>query len=246
MYFTDSHIHLQDYATAEAKKVVSEARKANVMEFAVPSTSPDDWQKVVDLSKKIQGVTAAIGVHPWCVESSEFSKLEELEKFLRKYPKLWVGECGIDRIKNPDIRKQHEFFARQIELANKYDRALIIHAVKADEEIGKYFSVLPKRTIFHSFTGSAEWGKKIQKAGFYLGLNFSFFQKENYAEMLQQFDLNKILLETDAPYQPNKGYIGNIPKNLPLLVSAMAATGKLSEIEISAVLAQNWKNFNRV
>jgi len=245
MYFTDSHIHLQDYAATEVKNVVAEAHKANVREFVVPSSAPNDWQKIVALTKNMPGVIGAIGVHPWCVEKSEPSALDLMEKILKKNHKLWVGECGIDRIKNPDTEKQHEFFLRQIELADKYNRAVIIHAVKADEEIARYFEILPKRTIFHSFTGSIEWGKKIQSAGFYLGLNFSFFKKENYVEMLQQLDLNRILLETDAPYQQTKGYVSNVPKNLPVLISGMAAVGKLSEIEVSAIVAQNWKNFNQ-
>ena len=243
MFYTDSHIHLQDFAFSEAKKVVDDAIRNNVKEFVVPSAKPEDWKSIVKITKRFDNVIGAIGVHPWCVENADVSLIQTMEKFLKKHPALWIGECGIDTIHNPETKKQCEFFEAQIELAQKYNRALIIHAVKADNLLSAYFSKLPQQTIFHSFTGSLEWGKKIQKAGFYLGINFSFFKKDNAAQMLKTLDLTKILLETDAPYQPRKGYIRNVPENLPVLASAMAAILNLSETEICAVLSKNWKTF---
>ena len=56
--------------------------------------------------------------------------------------------------------------------------------------------------------------------------------------MITNLDLSKILLETDAPYQPRKGYIQNVPENLPVLASAMAAILNMSETEICAVLSK--------
>lgn len=243
MFYTDSHIHLQDFAFSEAKEVVNSALRNNVREFVVPSAKPDDWKSIVKITKRFDNVVGAIGVHPWCVENADVSLIQTMEKFLKKNSSLWIGECGIDTIHNPETEKQCEFFEAQIELAQKYNRALIIHAVKADNILSSYFQKLPEQTIFHSFTGSLEWGKKIQKAGFYLGINFSFFKKKNAPEMITNLDLSKILLETDAPYQPRKGYIQNVPENLPVLASAMAAILNMSETEICAVLSKNWKTF---
>lgn len=244
MYYTDSHIHLQDYTSSEVKNVVTNALKNNVRCFVNVSSSPDDWQSVIKMSKRFSGIIPAIGIHPWHAEKADEAKFKILEKYLQKYPDLWLGECGIDRIKNPDTKVQSEVFSRQIELANKYARPLIIHAVKAENEMYQFLPLLPKRTIFHSFGGSAEWGQKIQSFGFYLGLNFSFFKKDDAAEILPKLDLHKILLETDAPYQPNKGYVRNQPENLPVLVAAIGAIYGLSEIKIAAILTENWRNFN--
>ena len=245
MYYTDSHIHLQDYTPEEAKNVMTAAIKADVREFIVPSSNPTDWQKIIDLTKQYSDITGAIGIHPWCVENTEYFALDILENLLIENPKLWLGECGIDRIKNPNIDRQREFFIKQIELATRYNRPLIIHSVKADDKIGEFFSILPKRTIFHSFTGSLEWGKKIQKAGFYLGINFTFFRKESAAETLQNLDLSKILIETDAPYQQIKGFVKNSPENLPILVLKIAEALNLSIEEISSILAQNRNTFKQ-
>ena len=243
MYYTDSHIHLQDYSLAEAAHVIKNAQRNNVHQFVVPSSKPDDWDDVIKTTKRFKNTIGAVGIHPWYAENIDSSALQCLEECLQTHPSLWIGECGIDRIKNPDTQNQKDVFRSQIELANKYKRPLIIHSVKADAEIGEFFDLLPKQTIFHSFTGSLEWGQKIQKAGFYIGINFSFFNKSNANEMLQKLDVGKILLETDAPYQPLKGYVSNTPDNLPVLAAAMAAIYRCSETEIVSLLYNNMKNF---
>lgn len=246
MYYADSHIHLQDYTSSEVKNVVTNALRNNVREFVVPSSNPCDWKNIIKITKRFSNVIGAIGIHPWCVEKTDISLLQTMEKYLQKHTDLWVGECGIDRAKDFDTQKQHDFFIHQIELAVKYNRPLIIHAVKADKDCSELFDLLPQRTVFHSFSGSIEWGQAIQRHGFYLGINFSFFKKDNSTQMLQKLDLNKILLETDAPYQPSKSYVSNLPENLPVLASGIAAVCGLSEIEFSALLSQNWKNFKQI
>lgn len=245
MHFTDSHIHLQDYLPAAAKKIYEAAHKNNVCEFVVPSAHPSDWAKVIKILRQFPDTIGALGIHPWYVDEAAENQLEILDKYLQKYPHLWVGECGIDRLKNQNIAKQRLFFEQQIDLALKYNRPMIIHAVKADSEMNDFLPVLPQRSIFHSFNGTLEWGKKLQNQGFYLGLNFSFFKKNEAAKILMQLNLEQILLETDAPYQPNKGYVKNSPENLPVLVAAIAAVCDLSETKVSAILAQNFKKFNQ-
>ncbi len=245
MHYTDTHVHLQDYKISEAKKLVAEASVNNVCEFVVPSSNPDDWDKVIKTARLFKCTIPAIGIHPWYAQSYDKNRLTDMEKYLKKYPDLWVGECGLDRAKDIDEKKQYDLLTAQIELANKYERPLILHNVKADDLFAGLLSILPKRTIFHSFTGSVEWGKKIQKNEFYLGIGFAFFKKKNAPETLKQLDLDKILLETDAPYQQRKGYVKNSSENLPVLASAMAAILGLSETGILAMLAHNWKTFNK-
>ena len=245
MHLADSHIHLQDYPSNEAQKVYEHAIKNNVCEFVVPSAHPTDWQKVLNTLHRFSGTIGAIGIHPWYIDSGTDIHFEILEKYLQKHSELWVGECGIDRIKNPDTSKQIPHLIRQAELAVKYNRPLLVHCVKADKEFEQLFPILPKKTLFHSFAGSLEWGKILQKNGFYLGLNFSFFKKDESVEMLKQLDLNKILLETDAPYQPNKGYVKNSPENLPVLASAISAVRGLSETEVEAILNRNFNEFKQ-
>lgn len=242
MHFLDSHIHLQDYKTQEVKNVVNNAAKNNVMRFINASAHPKDWETVRELAKQYPQIIPAFGVHPWYVGVIGAGWISKLEQYLLSIPQALVGECGIDRLKNSDIALQMNILLPQIELANKYGRPLIIHAVKANTEFSELFSILPERTVFHSFTGSAEWGREIQKHGFFLGLNFSVLRKKNIAEILHYINLERVLLETDGPYQNNtEGE--TLPQNLPSLAEQVASFTGVSTAEFMDILADSQRKF---
>lgn len=241
--FADTHIHLQDYKTQDVKNVVTSAIKNNVKRFINPSAHPSDWQSVADLARQYPEIIPAFGVHPWHIAEAASGWESVLEKYLQQNPSAWVGECGIDRLKNADITSQIDVLLKHIELAHKYNRPLIIHAVKADEDMRKLFPNLPKRTIFHSFTGSGEWGKAIQKHGFYLGLNFSILRKKNAGEILSRLDLKKLLLETDGPYQNIERGTETLPQNLPFLAQKISALLQIPYPEFAAIITHNQTAF---
>ena len=243
MNYTDTHIHLQDYSPADVKNVVTNANKNNVCEFVNISSHPTDWQKVLDIAAEFKGIIPAIGVHPWYIAEAVADWTERLESLLQQNPQLWLGECGIDRLKNPNTGEQMEILQKQIALAQKYQRPLIIHAVKSDGILRPLLTVLPEKTIFHSFTGSAEWGKELQKYGFYLGLNFSILRKKNYPELLQRLNIQQLLLETDGPYQSGQKGVQSLPQKLPLLAEKIAAALGIWTNEFSEIIAANWQKF---
>ena len=243
MNYTDTHIHLQDYSPADVKNVVTNANKNNVCEFVNISSHPTDWQKVLDIAAEFKGIIPAIGVHPWYIAEAVADWTERLESLLQQNPQLWLGECGIDRLKNPNTGEQMEILQKQIALVQKYQRPLIIHAVKADEILRPLLTVLTEKTIFHSFTGSAEWGKELQKYGFYLGLNFSILRKKNYPELLQRLNIQQLLLETDGPYQSGQKGVQSLPQKLPLLAEKIAAALGIWTNEFSEIIAANWQKF---
>lgn len=242
--YTDSHIHLQDYKTHNIKNVVTNAIKNNVVHFINPSAHPSDWETVAALAAQYPEVTPAFGVHPWYIADIAPDWRQKLEFYLEQNPAAYVGECGVDRLKNPDTAAQIDIFKCHIELAKQYRRPLIIHAVKADSEMSELFPVLPPRTVFHSFTGSAEWGKNIQKHGFYIGLNFSILRKKNTAEILNALDLNRILLETDGPYQNIERGVETLPQNLPTLAQKIAELREIPYAELAQIIAANQTEFS--
>lgn len=243
MHFLDSHIHLQDYKTQEVKNVVNNAAKNNVTHFINASAHPNDWTTIKELAFKYPQIIPAFGVHPWYIGDLPDKWQEKLEQYLLQNPRAIVGECGIDRLKNSDINAQINILLPQIELANKHNRALIIHAVKANTEFTELFPVLPRRTVFHSFTGSAEWGQEIQKHGFFIGINFSILRKKNAAEILRGISLKNILLETDGPYQNNTDG-ETLPQNLPLLAEKISSLADIPLDEFADILADNQRNFS--
>lgn len=243
MIYADTHIHLQDYNPADVKNIVTNANKNNVCEFVNASSHPTDWQKVLDIAAEFMEIIPAIGVHPWYITETAADWVERLENLLQQNSKLWLGECGIDRLKNSDTAKQLAILQTEIALAQKYQRPLIIHAVKADEILRPLLSALPAKTIFHSFTGSTEWGKELQKHGFYLGLNFSILRKKNYENLLRRLNIRQLLLETDGPYQSGHKNLPSLPQNLPLLAEKISAVFNLTAEEFSEIIATNWRTF---
>ena len=243
MLYADSHIHLQDYKTQDIKNIVNTAQKNGVFVFVNASSHPSDWQKIAELTDEYPCVIPAFGIHPWYINDAPENWHKRLEQYLRKYPNAWVGECGIDRLKNKDIETQTKILLSQVELAKSFNRPLIIHSVKADEPIRNLFTKLPQKTIFHSFTGSVEWGRQIQQNSFYIGLNFSILRKKNAEEIVKNLNLTQILLETDGPYQNLERGTETLPQNLPDLSEKIAQMLNITHSELQNILQQNWQNF---
>ncbi|MBR3676125.1 MAG: TatD family hydrolase [Alphaproteobacteria bacterium] len=241
--YVDSHIHLQDYKTQDIKNVVTNAAQNGVTHFINPSARPKDWDKVAELALLYPQLVPAFGVHPWHIDEVPADWEQRLENMLNKYPTAFVGECGIDRLKNPDTVAQIKILRFHAELAQKYHRPLIIHSVKADSEMASLFDALPKRTVFHSFTGSAEWGKMIQNRGFFIGLNFSILRKKNAAEILRSLNLRQILLETDGPYQNIERGSETLPQNLPDLAQKIAVLLQMPTAELEELIVENQNVF---
>lgn len=243
MFYVDSHIHLQDYKTKDAESIVKNAQKFNVTIFVNPSAHPTDWPAITSLAAQYPQIIPAYGIHPWHIQAAAENWADDLASLLQNNPRAWVGECGIDRLKTPNIDAQLTVFKTHIKLAKQYNRPLIIHAVKADSILEPFLSELPARTVFHSFTGSIEWGQQIQNRGFCIGLNFSILRKKNAAQIINSLNLSRVLLETDGPYQSGEKGVESMPQNLPLLAEKIAELRGLKTARLAEILYQNWRHF---
>lgn len=243
MFYVDSHIHLQDYKTKDAESIVKNAQKFNVNIFVNPSAHPSDWSAITSLAAEFPQIIPAYGIHPWHIKAAAENWAEDLAALLQNNPRAFVGECGIDRLKTPNTEAQLAIFKTHIELAKQYSRPLIIHAVKADSILEPFLSELPARTVFHSFTGSVEWGQQIQRRGFFIGLNFSILRKKNAAQIINSLNLSRVLLETDGPYQSGTQGVETMPQNLPQLTEKIAELSGLATARLAETLYQNWHHF---
>ena len=219
----DTHVHLQDFNGRNATEIINQAQKVGVSDFVCISAHKDDWKKVANIAQMLpQNVIPAFGIHPWYIENCSNNWVNELKTFLQKYPMAAIGECGIDRSKNIDINLQEKIFLKQIELAQDLCRPLIIHAVKAQEQIEKLWSKLPPKTAFHSFNSNLEFLRQIVELGFYVGVNFSILRNPKKEQILSNIPLAQLLLETDAPYQAREKNGENSPTLLPELAKEIA------------------------
>lgn len=241
MNFSDMHIHLQDYKTNCATDIISAAVKIGVNRFVCAATSEKDWQAVKDfaLNKRI---IPAFGIHPWYVGDVEQGWEQRLKNILEQNPQALVGECGLDGLK-PDFELQKEVFDVHRRLAKELKRPLIVHAVKAVEALNCVLPDMPPRFMIHSFNGRSEHLRPIVQNGGYVSFSASILKNREGQKIILNIPADRLLLETDGPYQgPIKGE-EQTPKFLPELLAQIAKWKNQEEDELSAQIEVNAKEF---
>jgi len=137
----------------------------------------------------------SVGIHPWDGDVQVY--LIEFEQIIQHQNCLAIGECGLDKLKGPDLEIQKTIFIRQLDLAVKYQLPVIIHCVRAFDELMEvckpYYSKVP--LIIHGFNKSSELAKQLIDKGFYISFHHSVFDKRD--DYFSSIVIEKIFLETD-------------------------------------------------
>ncbi len=240
MKFIDTHIHLQDYKQTYATQIIRRAMEKGVEKFVCAGTSPADWESVEKLCLDFPDIIIpAFGIHPWYAAEAPAGWKRQLENLLEKYPEACVGECGLDGAGKRETVPQLPVFEYQTELARRHNRPLLLHAVKCQNELNNWWKKLPPRTVFHSYNGRREVLKQIVSAGAYVSFSFSILSNRDGEELLKMVPSDKILLETDGPYQSPLPDEETKPERLPEL--ALFLAGLRNEDE-KAFAARTYRN----
>ena len=176
------------------------------------------------------------GIHPWYLNENY---LTELEKLVTQPNCLAVGECGLDMmpsiIKKYSLQYQKKIFLAQAELAEQYQKPLIIHCVKCfDKLLAIKKSFNPKVPwIIHGFNKGKELAGQLTDAGFYLSFGSQLFANEKNCKALQSTPLNRIFLETDEQTTYNINHI-------------YQKTAKITNIDLHDLQRQIHLNFTEV
>ncbi len=139
------------------------------------------------------------GIHPWYINPDSWqSDLKKIQIIAADNNMLAVGECGLDKICKTDYIFQQQVFKTQIKLANLLNKPMIIHCVRAHEDV---MQILEKENsnmpvIFHGYNNSIALAKKIISKGYYLSLGYSL-AKQRMASVFTLLPLHHIFLETD-------------------------------------------------
>ncbi|MGL4597239.1 MAG: TatD family hydrolase [Bacteroidia bacterium] len=188
------------------------------------------------IPKQIAPVAYAVsyGLHPWFVNSNWKTNLQILETHLEKNRPLLIGECGLDRLRGGDFMQQQEAFEQQIVLAQKFRVPLVIHQVRAFDEIllfKKKFSDVS--FILHGFRGAVEQVKRCldHKISFSLGA-YVLTHASKLSEMIQTIPADRLYLETDTS-----------PKKIEEIYAAVASVRKMNLDELRT---QTLCNFEQI
>jgi TatD DNase family protein len=150
------------------------------------------FDKVIDTTRSF-----SIGVHPWDTELINETSFKQLEHYLTQPNCLVIGECGLDKLITTPLDIQKKVFEQHLQLAIKYKKPVIIHCVKAFDELIEickpYFERIP--LIIHGFNKSEQLAKQLIDKGFYLSLHHNLVLKTDFN--IQSLPLNKLFFETD-------------------------------------------------
>lgn len=216
----DSHCHYDDYKfKSDCEDVIKKALNSSVVGMIHASTDLESADFGIKMSNKFKNFYTSVGFHPdpHCIVKAErdyIKKLRDLVKKDRKEGKnkiVAIGEIGLDyHYENYDKVRQIEVFTQQILLANELELPVIVHLRDAIEDGMNILKQLKPRGVIHCFSGSAETAKEALNIEMYIGftgaLTFKNAKKANKA--LEVIPINRLLLETDAPYMAPEPYRG--------------------------------------
>jgi TatD DNase family protein len=185
------------------------------------------------LAKKFSSVFATVGLHPNDCTSEWKKDFEEMKQWMKHKEELkivGIGECGIDK-HYPDynLSRQHDAFKAQIELSLEHNLALIVHSRDAYDEtlriIEEYKHDIT-RAVMHCFSYDRAFAHTITSWNFMLGIGgtVTYPKNNDLRTAVQETDLQKIVLETDAPFLPPQTMRGkrNHPKNIKTIAEFIA------------------------
>lgn len=227
MSLIDSHCHLDAGAfDADREAVMARAHAAGVTAQMVPAITADSWPGLKQVCAQWPGLYPAYGLHPMFLPQHRPEHLSQLRDWIERERPHAIGECGLDFFVDhlpPD--SQRLYFQGQLQLARDFDLPLIVHARKAvDEVILAIRRIGGLRGVIHSFSGSPEQARQLWDLGFMIGLGgpVTYPRANRLRRLVSSMPLEFLLLETDAPDQPDSAIAGQ--RNEPSRLSAIART----------------------
>lgn len=203
----DSHCHLYSPGILEqADAIIERARQKGVTKFYFPAIDSETHAAMTGLEERYPGVCfSMMGLHPCSVQADYKEELKEVRRWLELRRFVAVGEIGLDYYWDTSfMEQQQEAFRIQIEWALEFSYPIVIHTRNAmDDTLAIVEEYLDRglRGIFHCFSGTAEQAARIMKTGFYFGIGGVLtYKNSGLVDAIREVPLERMVLETDAPY----------------------------------------------
>lgn len=245
----DTHTHINMIEELSIDEILANAKNNGVEKVIVPAAYPSDIDVVMDLVQKYDDVYGLLGVHPSEVNGWTDDLTDKIREYSKNPKILGVGEIGLDYYWDKSFNDlQKEVFIKQVKLANELGLPISIHDREAHKDT---FDILKEynkssKIVMHCFSGSVEFMRECVKEGWYIALGgvVTFKNAVKMKDVAKEVPLDRLLLETDAPYLTPVPFRGTT--NQPAYVKYVAEEiAKLREIpfeEVDEVTTQNAKD----
>ena len=214
----DSHCHLNfDNLSNDFSSIIKRAKENNITAILSINTNPDEFKSHYQLIKKHQSLFISYGLHPANVNSINIPSINNLKYYCEYDQVIGIGETGLDFYRSTEHKsEQYQSFENHIECSYETNLPLIIHQRNSEKEIidvlNNYQKSKPLKVVFHCFTGSKKLRSFCLDNEFYISLSgiITFKNANDLREVVSDFPLQQILIETDSPFLAPEPFRGKM------------------------------------
>jgi TatD DNase family protein len=226
--YIDTHCHLHaDEFNEDTARIIQRAIQNQVRCMITIGTDRTSSEKSLQLAEQYAVVYAAVGLHPNDLANVTEADLKQIEALAGQKKSVAIGEIGLDYYRQYTPKeKQHLFFRRQIQLARRLNKPVIIHNREAHQDL---LSILIEEKaqevggVLHSFSGEQDFLEAVLKMNFYVSFTGAItYKNTGYYKLIDRVPPEQILLETDSPYLAPVPFRGK--RNEPSYIKYTAAT----------------------
>jgi TatD DNase family protein len=243
----DSHAHLEmTVFDSDREEVLKRALQDGISLIVTVGTSENDWPRTLAIASREEMVWASLGIHPHHAREITPATYDQVRQLITHDKVVAYGEIGLDFHYHHSPRGiQMARFGEQLELAQELDLPIIIHCREAHREVLEM--LYPRRGqlygVFHCFSGDREVARQCLDLGYHLSIpgTVTFPKADELREVVKYAPLDRLLLETDAPYLTPEPYRGkrNEPSYLAHTARALASLLDLTPEEVSRATFAN-------
>ena len=248
MIDTHSHINFDDYKE-NFNSFLEDIKNNDVEAVIIPGVEPATFDEIVSYCEKYEMLYGAIGIHPSEAKTFDENSEKRICELVKHNKIIAIGEIGLDYYWEQETKElQKEVLRKQLKIAEELNLPVLIHDREAHEdtfEIIQEFKL--KDVIFHCFSGNSEFAKRCIDKGYYIAIGgvVTFKNAKDLKEVAKIVPLEKLLLETDAPYLAPVPYRGklNTPAYLKYIAQEIA---NIKEIDVELVKEHTTLNAKRI
>lgn len=248
MIDTHSHINFSDYKE-NFDSFIKDIKNNDIEIVIIPGVEPSTFNEILSYCNNYKMLYGAIGIHPSEAKTYSEETEKKIYRLCNERKIIAIGEIGLDYYWEQETKElQKEVFRKQLKIAEELNLPVLIHDRNAHEdtfEIIQEFNL--KDVVFHCFSGDVEFAQKCINKGYYIAIGgvVTFKNAKDLKEVAKIVPLDKLLLETDAPYLAPVPYRGklNTPAYLKYIAEEIA---NLREIDVELVKEQTTLNAKRI
>lgn len=243
---THSHIYLPEFEP-DRGEILERAEKEGIRKIFLPAVDSSTHESMLKLEEEHSSICLSMmGLHPCSVKENYREELKIARDYLEKRAFKAVGEIGLDSYWDKTFaEQQYAVFHEQIEWALHFDIPIAIHSRNSTDECINVVAEHQKgklKGVFHCFSGNTDQAQQVIDLGFYLGIGgVVTFKNSGLDKAIGKINLEKILLETDAPYLAPVPFRGkrNEPSYLKYVVGKLAEIKNASIDEVAEITTEN-------